>query len=169
MIPLSLSLSLSAAPTWGSWGGWSGCSSTCRGGMRSRTRRCVNGNTCSGANIDYEECNKDTPCTRKLKNNNKQCTSIGRLLFLRIFNEGNSLSKHLSNHGQVCYNASSFPLQPIPLMAHGESGPLVPLLVILERGLARGTVVSVIPASVRPKLKTVILRLAQILLEVGDI
>lgn len=88
---------------------------------------------------------------------------------MRIFNKGNSRSKHLSNHSQVYYNASSFLLQPIPLMVHGESGPLVPLLVILERGLARGTVVSVIPASVRLKLKTVILRLAQILSEVGDI
>lgn len=88
---------------------------------------------------------------------------------MRIFNKGNSHSKHLSNHGQVYSNASFFPLQPIPLMVHGEGGPLVQLLVILERGLARGTVVSVIPASVRLKLKTVILRHAQILLEVGDI
>ena len=67
--PLSLSLSLSfslcTAATWGAWGGWSDCSSTCRGGIRSRTRHCVNGNTCTGLNVEYEACNTETPCQRK--------------------------------------------------------------------------------------------------------
>ncbi|XP_019850969.1 PREDICTED: zinc metalloproteinase nas-14-like [Amphimedon queenslandica] len=48
--------------TWGEWGSWGTCSSTCRGGIRSRTRRCLNGDSCQGVNVQYGACNTDTPC-----------------------------------------------------------------------------------------------------------
>ena len=53
------------APTWSEWGDWSECSSTCSGGMRSRTRRCINGNSCTGVNVQHQECNTNVSCTRK--------------------------------------------------------------------------------------------------------
>ena len=47
---------------WASWGGWSGCSATCAGGLRTRIRHCVNGNTCPGPSSNIEPCNQNIDC-----------------------------------------------------------------------------------------------------------
>ena len=52
---------------WSSWSSWGACSKTCDdNGMQTRTRRCVNGNTCQGVNFETSTCNEDISCKRKL-------------------------------------------------------------------------------------------------------
>lgn len=46
---------------WKPWSDWSICSASCAGGMRSRSRRCVQprfgGRQCEGDDFETEECN----------------------------------------------------------------------------------------------------------------
>ncbi|XP_070582937.1 LOW QUALITY PROTEIN: SCO-spondin-like [Erythrolamprus reginae] len=52
---------------WASWGEWSDCDAECRGGVRSRTRACVDpppkngGQPCPGDTVQMETCNQQ-PC-----------------------------------------------------------------------------------------------------------
>lgn len=53
------SQSCEVSAVWSSWSSWSGCSATCGGGRMSRTRQCINGNTCSGPTTQYTDCNEN--------------------------------------------------------------------------------------------------------------
>ena len=48
-----------SCPSWSDWSDWGGCSAECDGGIKSRTRDCLNGaeNDCSGDAIDEQQCN----------------------------------------------------------------------------------------------------------------
>ena len=59
-------------PWWGSWGGFGECSENCGGGIKSRTRSCVNSldeiqpaADCAGPSTDEELCN-ETSCEREI-------------------------------------------------------------------------------------------------------
>jgi hypothetical protein len=51
-----------ACPVWSEWAAWSDCSSTCGGGKRTASRKCLNGKTevkgaCQGQGVKEETCN----------------------------------------------------------------------------------------------------------------
>ncbi|XP_052090843.1 uncharacterized protein LOC127727766 [Mytilus californianus] len=54
--------------SWSEWAEWSSCSSSCDGGVRSRTRLCndplplCDGIECEGRNEEVEDCNAELPC-----------------------------------------------------------------------------------------------------------
>lgn len=60
VIMVLISLVHPVVPRWSQWGSWSGCSATCGGGRQSRSRQCINGNTCSGPAIIFRDCNTQT-------------------------------------------------------------------------------------------------------------
>merc|ERR1712038_437006 len=46
---------------WSSWGSWSSCTTTCGGGVQTRSRTCQGGSGCSGNNSQSRSCNS-LPC-----------------------------------------------------------------------------------------------------------
>lgn len=59
---------LSVDGNWNEWTSWSICTTSCEGGMKTRTRQCnnplpmCNGSPCQGQNQEYEQCNIDVLC-----------------------------------------------------------------------------------------------------------
>ena len=64
-------LLFAAAGRWSAWGAWSSCDKKCDGGVKSRTRTCIDGALeslrCSGKSSDEIACNKHDCSGKALK------------------------------------------------------------------------------------------------------
>ena len=60
-------LLFAAAGRWSEWGAWSSCNKKCDGGVKSRTRICIDGTGCSGLSSDEIACNEHDCSGKALK------------------------------------------------------------------------------------------------------